>query len=130
MQQPTGLIPAGLGVDDAARSAPSVGGMIDLGQFVFASPAYEVAAVTPKRLSAGQPGVKIALACRGECQLLCGEPIQRRLLPRSTAASSNTCWHTSVRHANPVTAVSVTPSVSTVNTRPASSVFFHVLNAL
>lgn len=78
VQQPTGLIPAGLGVDDAARSAPSVGGMIDLGQFVFASPAYEVAAVTPKRLSAGQSGVKIALACRGECQLLCGEPIQQR----------------------------------------------------
>ena len=34
------------------------------------------------------------------------------------------------RHAKPVTTVSATPSVSTVNTRPASSVFFQALNAL
>ena len=51
-------------------------------------------------------------------------------LPRSTAASSNTCWHTWLRHASPVTTGSDTPSVSTMNTRPASSVFFHALKAL
>ena len=50
--------------------------------------------------------------------------------PQSTAASSNTCWHTWVRHANPVTTVSAHPFGSTANTRPASSVFFHALNAL
>lgn len=51
-------------------------------------------------------------------------------LPRSTAASSNTCWHTSVRHRRPVTTGSATPTVSTVNTRPAASVFFHPLKVL
>ena len=51
-------------------------------------------------------------------------------MPRSTTASSNTCWHTSVRHATPVTTISVTPSASTANTRAASSVFFQALNAL
>src|SRR5690606_34848403 len=42
-------------------------------------------------------------------------------LPRSTAASSKTCWLTSLRHARPVL-----PSSST----PASEVSFHALNAL
>ena len=51
-------------------------------------------------------------------------------LPRSTAASSNTCWHTSARQARPVTIVSTVPSASTVKTRPASSVFFQALNVL
>ena len=41
-------------------------------------PAHEVTAVAPKRLHAGQPGVKVALACGGECQILCGKPIQQR----------------------------------------------------
>ena len=62
VQQPTGLVPAGLGVDDAARTAPSVGGMIELRQFVSTGPAHEVAAVLPKRLCAGQSGVEVALA--------------------------------------------------------------------
>ena len=52
--------------------------MIELCQSVSTGPAHEVAAVAPKRLCAGQPGVEIALARGGECQLVCGEPIQQR----------------------------------------------------
>src|SRR5690625_2845177 len=51
-------------------------------------------------------------------------------LPRSTAASSNTCWQTSVRHDSPVTYSSMSPAVSTVNTRPAASVLFQALKVL
>lgn len=50
--------------------------------------------------------------------------------PQSTAASSNTCWHTWARHGSPVTTTSATPSVSTASTRPASWAFFHALNLL
>ena len=50
--------------------------------------------------------------------------------PRSTAASSNTCWHTSARQVRPVTTVVRVPSASTLNTRPASSLLFQALNEL
>ncbi|MFD0591179.1 hypothetical protein ACFQZ4_00090 [Catellatospora coxensis] len=50
--------------------------------------------------------------------------------PRSTAASSNTCWHTSARHARPVVWTMVVPSAAATSTRPAAAVRFQVLNAL
>jgi hypothetical protein len=51
-------------------------------------------------------------------------------LPRSTAASSKTCWRTWRRHAQPVTLISASPALSTAKNRPASAVLFHALNWL
>jgi hypothetical protein len=53
-----------------------------------------------------------------------------KALLQSTAASSNTCWHTWPRHDKPVTTISPTPSAPTATTRPACSVFFHALKVL
>ena len=104
-------------------------------------------ALSPTRIAAGRPlGCLLRSRNDGAAPVFFlkqGNPIRLPLrlperesdhafspLPRSTAASSNTCWHTWLRHASPVTTGSATPSVSTMNTRPASSVFFHALKAL
>ena len=77
MEQPACLCPAGLGVDDAGRAAPSGGGEVQAGQFLFPGPADEVPGfAAPGGLVAGDPGVQIVLPARGQGEVAGGEPVQ------------------------------------------------------
>ena len=79
VQQPAALVPAGLGVDDAGRSAPFDRRELQCCQLLPAGPPDEVPGVGPRgRVRVGQPRVEVALPGGGEGQVPGGEPVEQR----------------------------------------------------
>jgi hypothetical protein len=78
VEQPAGLFPAGLGVDDAGGTAPPGGREVQAGQLVPACPADEVAGVgAVAGLSAGEPYLQVALAGGSQGKVAGGEPVEQ-----------------------------------------------------
>ena len=78
VQQPACLFPAGLGVDDAGRAAPSDGREVQAGQLLLAGPADEVPRVgAVGGLRAGQPCLQVALPGGGQGEVAGGEPVEQ-----------------------------------------------------
>jgi hypothetical protein len=78
VEQPAGLVPAGLGVDDASRTGPFDGREVEAGQLLVMGPADEVSGFAAQDgLLAGKPGVQIALAGGGQGEVAGGEPVEQ-----------------------------------------------------
>ena len=79
VEQPAGLFPAGLGVDDAGRAAPPGGGEIQAGQLLLVRPADEVAGLAAvASLAADDPGIQVVLPAGRRGEVPGGEPVQER----------------------------------------------------
>src|SRR5260370_41286286 len=79
VEQAAGVVPSGLGVDDAGRPVPPGGGEIEAGQLLAPGPADEVPGLAVMGgVIAGQPGVEVALPGGGQREAAGGEPVQQR----------------------------------------------------
>ena len=78
VQQPAGLPPAGLGVDDSGWAAPLDGREVQSGQLLSSGPADEVPGrVLMSGMWAGQPFLQVTLAGGGEGEPVFGEPVEQ-----------------------------------------------------
>ena len=79
VEQPAGVVPSGLGVDDAARPVPFGGSEVQAGQLLTPCPADEVPGLAAMGgMLAGQPGVEVTLPGGGQLEVAGGEPVQQR----------------------------------------------------
>ena len=77
-QQPSGVDPAGFGVDDAPRAVPLGGGEGQACELVSSGPADEVSCVDAGGgVRAGQPLIEIALPSAGQVEPAGGEPVEQ-----------------------------------------------------
>jgi hypothetical protein len=79
VEEPPGLVPAGLSIEGAGRAVPSGGGEVHAGVLAAPGSAHEV----PGRALAGgarggHPGVQVALSAGGQGEAACGQPVQER----------------------------------------------------
>ena len=79
VQQPSGLRPAGLGVDSAGWAVPSGSGELQAGQLLPLCPAHKVPGIAAVAgLVAGQPCVEVCLAGVGQGAAAGAEPFEQR----------------------------------------------------
>ena len=79
VQQPSGLRPAGLGVDSAGWPVPSGSGELQAGQPLPLCPAHKVPGIAAvASLVAGQPCVEVCLAGVGQGAPVGAEPFEQR----------------------------------------------------
>jgi hypothetical protein len=76
VQQSAGVLPAGLGVDDAGWAVPPDGGELQRGRLVLVGPPDEVPHVGAG-VSAGQPCLEVALPSGGEGEVVGVEPVKQ-----------------------------------------------------
>jgi hypothetical protein len=78
VQQPAGLLPAALGVDDAGGAGPFDRGEVQAGQLLLVGPANEVpgpAAVGG--VPVGEPAVEVCLPAGGQGEVGGGQPVEQ-----------------------------------------------------
>jgi hypothetical protein len=79
VEQSAGVVPSGLGVDDAGWPVPFGGGEVEAGRLLAPGPADEVPGFAAMGgVIAGQPGVEVALPGGGQAEATGGEPVQQR----------------------------------------------------
>jgi hypothetical protein len=78
VQEPAGVGPPGLAVDDAPGPVPLGGGEVQAGELVSSGPAHEVPRVDAGGdVRAGQPLLEVALPGTGQVEAARGEPVQQ-----------------------------------------------------
>jgi hypothetical protein len=78
IEQPTGLVPALVGIDDPARPGPAGRRQLQFGELLGPRPANEVADVgLASDASGGEPGIEAALVGRGQVDVEAGQPIDQ-----------------------------------------------------
>src|SRR5260370_6853986 len=76
VEQAAGVVPSGLGVDDAGRPVPPGGGEIEAGQLLAPGPADEVPGLAVMGgVIAGQPGLQVPLPAAGHPQPPAAAPV-------------------------------------------------------